>query len=210
MKKAIIFDCDGTLMDTMEFNFKAWKYALNLHNYDIEEKKYYFEEGKTPYSIVRGYTSNEELVKSIVELKEDYFLKNSQIKLVKGAKECLDLVFSKKILIAMVTGGANRRISKLIDELNLRDYFDVVITADDVSTGKPDAEPYLKALAMLNVKAEECYVIENAPSGIDSAKNANIECIALETTLSKEYLIKADKVFKNYDELNKFLLSMLS
>jgi beta-phosphoglucomutase-like phosphatase (HAD superfamily) len=75
-----------------------------------------------------------------------------------------------------------------------------------VNNGKPDPEPYLKAVNELNVDKESCLVIENAPAGITSAKSAGLTCFAVQTSLPEEYLKSADKIFRSIDDLSAFLI----
>jgi beta-phosphoglucomutase-like phosphatase (HAD superfamily) len=76
-----------------------------------------------------------------------------------------------------------------------------MITADDVTLTKPDPEPYLKAISRLNLKPENCIVVENSILGIESAKKSSCICFALETTLKKSYLSQADEIFSSHKEL---------
>jgi len=84
---------------------------------------------------------------------------------------------------------------------SFRHLFKVVITCNDVEHGKPDPEPYLKALDLLQVSPQESLVIENAPLGIQSAKSAGIQVCALATSLPKEELTTADYLCRNHTEL---------
>ena len=86
----------------------------------------------------------------------------------------------------------------LLSQLNK---FDVIISGDDTEKGKPNPEPYLAAMQKLNILPIESLVIENAPLGIQSAKTAGAYCIAITTTLGREYLKEADEVVKNHREL---------
>ncbi|MBV5277991.1 MAG: HAD family phosphatase, partial [Campylobacteraceae bacterium] len=191
MYKAVIFDFDGTIADTMEQNYQAWKYALDKYGYVMDEAKYYHEEGRTPRAIVSDFTEDNDTLQDIMNLKEMYFIKNYKFKIYDGVLELLNKL-KNNTKIALVTGGAPKRIEHILQESGLKDYFDLVITANDVTKGKPDKEPYEIALARLCLNASECIVIENAPMGIESAKGANIFCIALQTTLTKDKLEKAD------------------
>ena len=80
----------------------------------------------------------------------------------------------------------------------LSSIFSAIITSDDVSFGKPNPEPYIKALNKLNLSSHQCIVIENAPLGIEAAKSAGITCFALETTLDRSYLTNADETFDSH------------
>jgi beta-phosphoglucomutase len=202
MYKAILFDFDGTIADTMKQNYDAWKYSLALYNFFLDEEHYYSEEGKRPRDIVSDFTDNEAIIQEIITLKEKYFIENYKIKIYDGVFELLTNL-KGSIKIALVTGGAQHRIEYILREAGLHGYFDLVVTANDVTKGKPDKEPYEKALKYLGLDAKECVVIENAPMGIKSAKAANIFCIALESTLCKDKLLDADLILSNFKELLK-------
>ena len=81
--------------------------------------------------------------------------------------------------------------------------FDTVVSGDRTFRGKPFPDPYLKGLSDLNLKREECIAVENAPVGIKSAKNANLYCIAVCSTLDKSYLKEADEIVEEFKDLNK-------
>lgn len=202
MKKAIIFDFDGTIADTMEQNYEAWKYSLSKFNFEIDKNTYFRTEGATPSFIASSYSKEEGVIKEIISVKEEYFLKNYQVKIYEN---CLDFLkkMKKNYKLALVTGGKKTRVTNILTNANIINFFDVIVTADDVINGKPHREPYMKALELLNLESKECFVIENAPYGIDSALSAEIFTIALETTLKKEELKNANLVIKDYAELMK-------
>ncbi len=107
-------------------------------------------------------------------------------------------------VMALVTGTSRDELQRMLSE-EIQSYFSEIITGTDVIHGKPNPEPYQKALLKLNLNPIDAFVIENAPLGIQSAKAADIRCIALETSLPKEYLSDADHVFSSFDNLNQNL-----
>ena len=82
-----------------------------------------------------------------------------------------------------------------------KNYFEIIITGSDVKKGKPNPEPYLKAIDKLGCKTDNIIVIENAPLGIKSAKKSKLQTFALTTTLDKKYLAEADKIFSSHEKL---------
>ena len=104
--------------------------------------------------------------------------------------------------LGLVTGTSRHEMEKILPR-SLRALFEVSVTGDEVTQGKPYPEPFLKALAMLKLPAKCAVVIENAPFGIESAKRAGLFCIALETSLPKSYLRQADCVIRSFEELHK-------
>ena len=97
--------------------------------------------------------------------------------------------------------GASEEVSYISMPFTGVEMLEAVVTGSDVKNGKPSPEPYLKALKLLRVKAKEAVAIENAPFGVRSAKAAGLRCLALETSLSKEYLKEADAIFPNIKNL---------
>jgi beta-phosphoglucomutase-like phosphatase (HAD superfamily) len=91
-------------------------------------------------------------------------------------------------------------------QTGLEGVFEIIVTGEMVNNGKPDPEPYLKAVNELNIDKESCLVIENAPAGITSAKSAGLTCFAVQTSLPEEYLQSADKIFRSIDDLSAFLI----
>ena len=81
--------------------------------------------------------------------------------------------------------------------------FSATITGDEVKKGKPNPEPFLKAIELLKIPVKDIAVIENAPCGIQAAKRAGLFCIALETSLPKRYLKGADIIFRSFAQLKK-------
>ena len=108
--------------------------------------------------------------------------------------------------LALVTGTRLEVVKKVL-QMGLENIFKVIVTGEMVNKGKPNPEPYLKAVDELKAKKEDCIVIENAPAGITSAKNAGLTCFAVQTSLSEEYLQDADKIFQNIDGVSKYLLN---
>jgi len=107
---------------------------------------------------------------------------------------------NKGYLLGLVTGTPKAEIEKILPD-RIRGLFDCIIAGDQVKNGKPDPEPYLAAARGLNVAAECCLVVENAPLGIQSAQKAGMFCVALTTSLPKEYLKNADAIADRLDQI---------
>ena len=99
--------------------------------------------------------------------------------------------------MAIVSAANYARLSKTLDPSILNE-FNTVITGDKIDRGKPFPDPYLMAAKELGLEPSECLVVENAPVGIEAAKNAGMYCIAITSTLDKKYLSKADKIIGNF------------
>jgi beta-phosphoglucomutase len=212
MIRAVIFDFDGVIADTMNDNFKAWEYAFLKYNVRIEKLAYFLLEGMGPKSIANHFINinkiDIELLEEIILEKENFYNKNNQFKVYSEIYSIFNFLEEKKILIGIVTGASKERFFSSLDK-NLIDKTSVIITSNDVVQTKPDPEPYLKAIDKLNFSSTECLVIENAILGIKSAKAAGCICFTIETTLSKASLSASDKCFKTHGLLYEFLVSNL-
>ena len=204
--KAVLFDFDGVIGKTMEDNYTAWAYAFKQHNIKIMKDEYYLIEGKTTISVaeffLEKYQSNIFLAKEIAKTKESYYLRQNSFELYPEASVLVNKIKNSGLLIGLVTGGSSQRLSNSgINDLLKQ--FDVVITGDMVVESKPSPTPYLKATEQLRVKPSECLVIENAPLGIMSAKNAGMDCLAICSTLGRKYLNQADFIVESIADLFK-------
>jgi beta-phosphoglucomutase len=211
MIKAVIFDFDGVIADTMNDNFKAWEYAFLKYNVRIEKLAYFLLEGMGPKSIANHFINinkiNIELLEEIILEKEKYYNKNNKFKVYPEINSIFSFLVEQKIQIGIVTGASKERFFGTLDK-SLIDMTSVIITSNDVIQTKPDPEPYLTAVTKLNLSPSECLVVENAVLGIKSAKAAGCICYSVSTTLDKEFLIESDICFATHTLLSKRLVNI--
>ena len=187
--KAFIFDLNGTMIDDMHYHAKAWFDILNnnLHanlSFDEVKKQMY---GKNEELLVRvfgeNHFSNEEMQKISMEKEHSYqraFL--PELKLINGLPEFLQKAYDNNIAMAIGSAAIPFNIDFVLDNLHIRHYFKVIVSADDVSISKPHPETYLKAAQLLHTEPKNCIVFEDAPKGVESAANAGMQAIVLTTT----------------------------
>ena len=213
MIRAVIFDFDGVLADTMFDNCKAWQKAFALYGFQMDDIEYYRLEGMGRFQIaeyfIEKYFLEPSIKKNLVEAKEMNYKKNNSFKYYDYVNEIFAFLNEKGIATAIVTGASKTRIQEHLNE-NISQYLKALVTADDVMHTKPDPEPYLKAATMLGMNPNECLVIENAILGIDSAKSAGCHCFALETTLSADDLAEADEIFDSHKNLYTKLITLFN
>ena len=204
--KAVIFDFDGTLAQTMEDTFQAWKVTMSDYGIDLQPDDYYPLEGMNVYEVsrtlLRKYHKTPSDEKEVVQKKEKHYLENHRFLLYPGAEELLELLRSKQIPLAVVTAALRDRLQNTLPS-GFLEKFDAVVTGDDTSAGKPSPLPYLKGAEKLGMKPEDCIAVENAPLGIQSAKKAGTYCIAVSSTVDKKYLNEADEVWDRLEDLKK-------
>lgn len=204
MAKAVIFDFDGVIADTMKDNCSSWQAALATQGVTIAPSEYYPLEGMGRFQIARHFVEKYKLdqakAEEIAVAKEQNYNANNFFKLYDEIPAIFDLLKQKNIQTAIVTGASRHRILTHLDK-SIVEELTVLVTADDVTHTKPHPEPYLKAVQELKVPANECIVVENAILGIKSAQAAGCRCFAVETTLSRGELRFADAVFATHKEL---------
>jgi beta-phosphoglucomutase len=201
--KAILFDFDGTLADTMEDLFLAWKKAFLVFGVEIKKEDYFPLEGTKVLEIARIISEKHNLnsnFEEIVKLKEEFYLKENSFSFYPGVFEFVDSLYNYGIIMAIVSASQKEKLEKTVPK-DFLSKFNLVITSEDYVYGKPNPEPYLKAISKLGLIPEECIVVENAPLGIKAAKGAGCYCIAIESTLPKEFLKEADIIVSKFNDL---------
>jgi len=208
--KAVIFDMDGVIVDSMPYHFIAWYEALRPYGVRISVFDVYSKEGEKWEKSVREFLlrSNirpeKKLMKKIFVARQRIFKKYFRRYIFKGVEEILRCLKRKNYKLALVTGTDSKEIIKILP-VKIRKYFDCVVAGDSVKKGKPFPDPYLKAARVLKFSPRECVVVENAPYGIESAKRAKMFCIAVTTSLPAEYLKKADVIVDSLSDVNAYI-----
>lgn len=187
--KAVLFDMDGVLYDSMRFHARAWREVTSRHHIIASDEDFYLHEGRTGASIInvliqrtfsRVATEAEKV--HLYEEKAALFNQYNDGESMPGAADVLREVAKTGLQSLVVTGSGQK---SLIDKLN-HTYpgcfsSDKMVTAFDVKYGKPNPEPYLMGLQKAGVQAHEAIVIENAPLGVRAGVQAGIFTIAVNT-----------------------------
>jgi HAD superfamily hydrolase (TIGR01509 family) len=208
----VIFDMDGVIVDGMPYHIKSWKDALSTIDMFVSDLDIYLMEGMTGRETMEIFVKksdisiSDETADKIIKLKRKIFNDIFTVTLIKGIKSLLLELRDRQYNLALVTGTRLEVVKKVL-QVGLENIFEVIVTGEMVNKGKPNPEPYLKAVDELNTTKENCIVIENAPAGITSAKSAGLTCFAVQTSLSEEYLQDADRVFKDIDGVSRYLLN---
>lgn len=206
---AVIFDYDGVLVDTMDDMVKAWSYAFNkIVHYPLDKNDFLQLEGRpareAALTLLRKYKKDKMLVDRIIDEKESFYRKNNYFSFNIGMKSLIVWLKNNGIARGMVSGAPKERIRRMLEN-DFYALFDIVVGAEDHLLPKPNPDPYKYAITMLRKKPEDCCVVENAPLGILSAKESGAFCIAITSTLNKQFLREADKIFTNFTFLIKYI-----
>ncbi|MEN9975710.1 MAG: hypothetical protein RLZZ282_1716 [Verrucomicrobiota bacterium] len=187
--EAVVFDCDGTLVDSMPAHFDAWCEALSLYGAGgvFKEDVFFAMGGRPTRDIVVELNDEYDLrldPEAVAFAKREAFLK--RMKHVTLIDEVADFARSLrgKVPMAIASGGSRMIIEKLLYAVGISDWFDEVITSDDVSEGKPAPDVFLHAAARLEVAPEKCLALEDAPSGILAARRAGMQVLAIPSPLT--------------------------
>ncbi|MGI4806378.1 MAG: HAD family hydrolase [Janthinobacterium lividum] len=217
IKTAFLFDLNGTMIDDMEYHGNAWFDILNndlnagLSREQVKKEMY----GKNPELLERVFGKDKfsaEEIETYSMLKElDYQKKyKPHLKLLPGLDDFLQKAKAQNIKMAVASAAIPFNIDFVVDNLQIRDYFEAIISADDVEISKPHPETFLKAAAALGAKPENCIVFEDAPKGVEAAKNAGMKCVVLTTAHEEEDFKEHDNVlFFVKDYTDKRMLELL-
>lgn len=192
--KAIIFDMDGVLVDTMPFHYKAMKSAImEFTDFELDKRTFYLLEGMPITEMakkileLKGYdtrptknTAMDTLAQKIGMRKKQIFLDIMKIPEAFSGVNELIIDSLGNCLKAVVTGSSKQELDAVIDNNFGKDVFDVAVNGDEFEgKGKPDPSSYLTALKRLEMSPSNSLIVENAPLGVQAANNARIKCIVV-------------------------------
>ncbi len=204
--RAVLFDLDGVLIDSMPHHTRAWQQILGEIGIQVDSLYIRLHEGEKAEATTRrllrenGIEMSDEDLAKLIERKRTLYRETAPQGLIPGARYTVEKLKAAGIHCAIVTGSIRANMTSVLsaEEIAL---FHPVITAEMYTHGKPHPEPYLKALEEIKLQASECLVVENAPRGIQSAKAAGIKVAALTVTLPRKYLSEADFILDFHEEL---------
>jgi beta-phosphoglucomutase len=217
MLQAVIFDFDGVIADTEPLHFKAYNQVLGRYGMEISKQVYYSE--------YLGYTDNDcfeiikkanpdklgkTTVKSLVGQKSGAYLEiiKDQSCIIDYVADFLRLLTVNNLATAICSGGLRNEIETVLLQARLNDFFEVIVSADEVKKGKPDPQGFNIALQMLisrhpakTIKAADCVVIEDSHWGLEAAEAAGMHTVAVTNSYKKDELSMADLVVSNLGQL---------
>ena len=178
--EGLIFDCDGTLVDTMPVHFVAWTAALEKHGLELNEKRFYEFAGMPTQKIIEILSEEQGVEVSAAEIaheKEQMYLE--AIPNVARIHRVVDIAEREqgRRKLAVASGGWKRVVRHSLKAVQLEGLFPIIVGADDVTHGKPAPDVFLEAARQMGLKAEECIVYEDGELGFQAAKAAGMECV---------------------------------
>ncbi|MBO2943690.1 HAD family hydrolase [Paenibacillus sp. F411] len=190
MIKAMIFDFDGTIIDTETAWYSAFRDAYQKHGVELTLEMYSQCIGTSlktfnPYEYLMTELNlplDKEAFREAIQLKHAALMNQEQVR--PGILHYLEQAKEQGLKIGLATSSTRSWVEQHLEQLGLLDYFEVIRTADDVANVKPDPELYTQALEGLGVTADEAVAIEDSPNGARAAAAAGIHCVVIPNTIT--------------------------
>lgn len=208
MLRAVIFDLDGVIVDSHPAHIQAWRIFFRSIEKDVSERDLLFVlEGQKREDILRHFLGDltPEQVKHYGAKKEALFRDSAmELKTVRGLPEFLDRLHSAGLPVALASSASRSRATYMLEQLDLKRRFSVVVTGDDVRKGKPDPSIFHLAADRLKTSPANILVCEDAVSGVEAAKAAGMKCLAIAANGRGPLLQKAgaDRVVDDFSAAN--------
>ena len=176
-----IFDCDGTLADTMPLHYRAWKRLVEEHGLEFPEDLFYRLGGKPTEQILEQLRDEIGLrvvdVRQAAERKEEYYLEMiDEVKPIEAVVGIARRWHGIKPL-AVASGGFRRYVERTLDAIGIRPLFSTVVCVEDYARGKPFPDPFLEAARRLNISPQDCVVFEDSELGVQAAAAAGMQSV---------------------------------
>ena len=215
-KSAILFDMDGVLYESMPNHSKAWSQAMERFGMHMTPHDVYLNEGATGHDTVvrislrdRGYEANDSEIDEIYGYKARLFRSMPEARVMPGSQDVFRKAAAAGLKILIVTGSGQKNLIERVQQ-DFKGYItrNRMVTAFEVTRGKPYPDPYLKGLEIAGVPASQAVVVENAPLGIRAAVAAGIDTIAVNTGPLEDEILGAEGpvlMLHSMNELSEWL-----
>jgi HAD superfamily hydrolase (TIGR01509 family) len=204
MPRAVLWDMDGTLIDSEEFHWIAWRNTLAGEGVSITHEQFLSSFGQRNDSIISGWfgaKATPERIESISNAKENLYrdlVRKNGISPLPGVATWVDRLHTRGWLQAISSAAPRANIDVVLDALKAAHCFQGIVSAEDVSRGKPDPEVYLTAASRVGARPGSCIVVEDAAAGIEGARRAGMKSIGVSR---KGNHLTADVVVQSLDLL---------
>lgn len=195
MLRGVVFDFDGVIVDSHPVHTRTWKKFLQLMGREVSDQDLcYVLDGRTREDIIRHFFGelDAKTVTDYGHRKEQMFRDEAvRVQLVRGLERFLAGLDAAGLAMAIASSGSRSRVNFLLDHLGLARRFPVVVTADDVTRGKPDPALFLQAAANLRINPADLLAFEDAASGVRAATAAGMKCVGVASNGSSSLLLDA-------------------
>ena len=193
MKKGIIFDMDGTIVDSLPYHYKAWKIFFRenkVENFSDKLKDYKGGGTLDLMTAVYGDKYSRKELKIMTDDKEIIFrqIYKNNVEPIKGFMKMFEFIKSKKILVGLASNAIRKNVKMILNELKIYEKFDSIICGDEVKRGKPNSEMFDKTVNRFKLKKKECLIFEDSVEGVSAAVNSKVDVIGITSSTSGEVL----------------------
>ena len=187
--EGLIFDCDGTLVDTMPIHFKAWSITTEKYGLIFPEDRFYALGGVSPVEVLRILSAEQDKkidFEEVTQEKESLYMQ--LISEAKEIPEVMEIVRSnfKKIPMGVASGGTSETVIGILNHCSIKHYFDVIVTSEDVENPKPAPDTFLEAATRMNIAPEKCRAYEDADMGIKAIIAAGMDVVDIRKIITKK------------------------
>jgi len=173
----LIFDCDGTLTDSMPLHYEAWRTTMARYGIAFAEEQFYALGGIPSFEIVRLLAAEHSLELNsqlVAEQKENHFISlMDSLQPIEAVCEIARRSFQKRP-ISVASGGTRELIHAQLERVSLKQYFEIVVCAEDTEKHKPHPDVFLEAARRMKIAPQDCCVFEDSPLGIEAARRAGM------------------------------------
>jgi sugar-phosphatase len=202
---AVLFDLDGVLVDSTEIVERTWRWWALEHGLAVDDVLA-VAHGRPGREVIRLVAPHLDIAHETKRVASHEAADSEGIVAIPGARECVAL--AARGPWAVVTSAGRELALTRLEEVGLPAPV-VLVSADDVASGKPDPEPYETACRVLGLRAAACVAVEDAPAGIEAAKGAGVIVLAVTTTHPAEALERADLVCSDMYEVRRCMSEMV-
>ena len=209
MKKGIIFDMDGTIVDSLPYHYEAWKIFFKENKVEnFSEKLKDYKGGGTLdlLTTVLGNNFSKKELKSMVDDKEIIFrdIYKDNVIPIEGFIQMLESIKSQKILVGLASNAIRKNVKMILNELKIYNDFNSIICGDEVDNGKPNPEMFNKTVKRFKLDKKDCLIFEDSIEGLQGAVNSGIDAIGVKSSSSDKILKSAGAkgTIKNYVNIN--------
>jgi beta-phosphoglucomutase family hydrolase len=204
--EAVIIDMDGTLIASTEADFLAWKRTFADNGKSLSYESYFPLLGMKSAEVIKHELKleGEEVDKALAQklLYFEEIMLTDGIAAIPFAEELLKKLRRLPVKVALATSSRRKKMQMVMDKLGFLQYFDQVVTGEEVLNSKPAPDIFVRAAEKLSVPADKCIVIEDASSGVLAAKLAGMKCVAITTTHTSAQLQKADLIIDTFEGID--------
>ena len=212
LPRAVLWDVDGTLLDSAEFHYLAWRDILAGERFDLSRDQFAASFGRRNDAVLHGYfgpdfpLSDIERISNAKEARYRDLIQTMGVTPLPGVRHWLEQLHADGWKQAVASSAPSLSLSAMLAALAVTHFFTAVVAAEDVQRGKPDPQVFLLAAERLGVDPARCVVVEDAPAGVEGAHRAGMRAIGVRST---HPALHADYVVDTLDQLPPYVFDQL-